>query len=79
MTYELVRRKRKGEPVSSPVLPPWPTPVQTGKAAAWGDSALANVAGGWAAMYWDWPTNALAEMYVWPETIYDPTAWRKRD
>jgi len=78
MTYDLVLRKRRGEPVALPALPPWPTPVQTGRVATWGDSALANVAGGWAAMYWDWPASALKELFVGPEVIFDPTAWRRR-
>jgi hypothetical protein len=78
MTYDLVLRRKQGEPVPPPVLPPWPTPVQTGKMATWGDSVLANVAGGWAAMYWDWPTSALKEMFVGPEIIFNPTAWRRR-
>jgi len=78
MTYEVVRRKRRGEEVTFPILPPWPTPPQTGRIANWGDDALANVFGGWASIYWDGPASALREAFVGPEVMPNPTAWRRR-
>lgn len=54
--------------VSSP-LPQWPTLPQTGVFAAWGDNALANLAGGAAMVMWDWPSRMVQEAYTWPEAL----------
>lgn len=77
LTYELVQRVRQTPGgVLEKREPDWPTPVQVGLFAVWGDPVLANLGRSTAYMFWDWPASALREAYTWPEVIpipsYDP-------
>lgn len=69
-----VRRYQRRNPNAyvAPIVPTleWPTPVQTGTFARWGDDVLANLAGGAARAMWDWPARyATMEAFIPPEVV----------
>ena len=69
-----VRRYQRQNPNAyvAPIVPTpeWPTPVQTGTFARWGDDVLANLAGGAARAMWDWPAiYATVEAFTPPEVV----------
>ena len=76
MDHEAIQRLARAWPRGRLVRDepsPWPTPVQVGLFAWWGDPALANLGRSTSYIFWDWPVSTLAHTRVWPEPLPIPS------